>query len=554
MKRPGCGWLWASAIIVVTCCGWAVTATAQQASLTSVAVAKAGPALDDSLRDLQSQVRELNATVTELLGEMNRSRREAQELRREVQAEREEVASFKRELAEARQQAAAAAGAPADSAGIKNDPFEESTQAESLQPGQTSLSDRVSALDRRVGTLADDQQLLGAKVEDQYQTKVESGSKYRVRLSGIALLNIFGTRGSVDNLDLPMLARHPGPLDSSGSFGGTLRQSLVGLEVFGPALGGAKTSGDIQFDFFGGYPNTPDGVTAGLVRLRTARISLDWGHTSIVGGQDAPFFSPLSPSSLASLAYPALSAAGNLWVWTPQLRVEHRAALSESSTMVLQGGILDALTGEPPGYTYNRVSQAGERAHAPAYAARTAWTRAAFGHSLTVGAGAYYARQDWSLGRLLNAWAATADWDLPLGPWFSLSGEFYRGQAIGGLGAGGSRSVLFNGPAASPTTAVLGLNSEGGWAQLKFKPIERMEFNGVFGEDYPFASDLRRFRYSQSYLDASLGRNASGYVNVIYHARSNLLLSLEYRRLWTTETSGFKYTADHVNFGAGILF
>ena len=168
--------------------------------------------------------------------------------------------------------------------------------------------------------------------------------------------------------------------------------------------------------------------------------------------------------------------------------------------------------------------------------------------------GAYYARQDWGFTRAVDAWAGTADWELPLGRWLSLTGEFYRGRAIGGLGAATGRSVLFSGPLIDPRASVVGLNSAGGWSQLKFKPLEKVEFNGAFGEDYPFESDLGRFSQSQSYADPSIGRNASAFFNGIYHVRSNLLLSLEYRRLWTSENYGAKSTADHVNVGVGVLF
>src|SRR3954462_14223136 len=49
----------------------------------------------------------------------------------------------------------------------------------------------------------DDVSLLRAKVEEQQQTKVESASKYRVKLSGMILMNAFSTRGTVDLPDLP---------------------------------------------------------------------------------------------------------------------------------------------------------------------------------------------------------------------------------------------------------------------------------------------------------------------------------------------------------------
>ena len=48
--------------------------------------------------------------------------------------------------------------------------------------------------------------MMEGKINDQYQTKVESGSKYRLRLSGLVLLNLFENRGTVDNLDFPELA------------------------------------------------------------------------------------------------------------------------------------------------------------------------------------------------------------------------------------------------------------------------------------------------------------------------------------------------------------
>ena len=95
-------------------------------------------------------------------------------------------------------------------------------------------------------------------------------------------------------------------------------------------------------------PIISNGVNSGLVRLRTATMRFDWKNTDLVVGQDQLFFAPNSPTSFASLIVPALSYSGNLWAWTPQMRVEHRIALSEKSTFTLQGGILDSLTGEPP--------------------------------------------------------------------------------------------------------------------------------------------------------------------------------------------------------------
>jgi len=505
-------------------------ASSQQPPASNAAQANA-PA--DALHDLEAQIRELSSSLREMHAEMERSRAEAVELRQELQDTREQVSALKNEMSDSR------INAPTQT-------------VDSAIKGQGVGSGASQQVDQRIAKVEEEQQLLGAKIEDQYQTKVESGSKYRVKLSGMVLLNLFSSRGGADNLDLPTRAR--APMDTNASFGATIRQSILGLELFGPEIAGAKSRADIQSDFFGGLPNAPDGVTMGLLRLRTGGFRLDWERTSIVAGQYAPFFSPLSPTSLAAVAYPPFSYSGNLWTWTPQVEIEHRFSLSEASSLSLQGGILDPLTGEPPYNPFYRSASAGEKSGQPAYAARIAWTHGGSNRPLTVGVGGYYERQNWGFGRIVDGWAATADWSLPLGPWASLTGEFYRGRAIGGLGASSGVSVVFNGDPTNPQTSVLGLNATGGWAQLKLAPTERLEFNGAFGEDFPKYENLRQFPQAISYFSAGIGRNESAFLNSIYRVRSNLLLSLEYRRVWSSATLPSLATANHVNLGAAFLF
>jgi len=113
----------------------------------------------------------------------------------------------------------------------------------------------------RIDAIGQEQDLIAAKVDDHEQTKVASGSKYRVRLSGLVLVNVFGTHGSVDNLDLPLVALPSATTSTGGAFSASVRQSFLNLEVFGPKLGGANTLGDVSFDFFGGFPVTTQGVT-----------------------------------------------------------------------------------------------------------------------------------------------------------------------------------------------------------------------------------------------------------------------------------------------------
>jgi hypothetical protein len=487
--------------------------------------------LNDSVRELRQQIRELQAAVTEIRSEAQQYRAETTELRKELQAVRSVGGAVSPPTAEL------ATGTTAY--GPSAEP-----------PGD----DRDDQKMRHAATMDEEYQLLSGKVDEQYQTKIESASKYRMRLSGIVLLNLFSNVGTVDNTDIPSIAYDRPPAGSGGSFGGSLRQSQIGLEVFGPELAGAHTKADLQLDLGGGFPRALNGVNFGLLRLRTGTMRMDWAHTSIVAGQDGLFFSPNSPTSFASLAIPAFSYAGNMWSWVPQVRIEHRFALGENSNLLVQGGILDSQSGEPPVFEFYRTPQAGERSRQPAYATRVAWSRNLFGQPLRVGVAGYYGRQSYGFGRNVDAWSGMTDWDLPLGRQFSLSGKFYRGKGLGGLGGGIGRSVFFSGDPGSLYTQVRGLNSAGGWAQLKYRPATKIEFNGAFGEDAPYSADMRAFANPQAYGDPTLTKNQSGLVNVIYRPRSDLLFSAEFRHLKTFTSDNGTYNADHVNLMMGVLF
>ncbi len=496
------------------------------------------PSNQSMVHELESEVKELRAAMARMQGQMD-----------QLQGE---TAKLKADLRDTRSRLTAPDSDPLaslnPSPGYSNQPPARPQDSTAGEPSEQSQEeDKLSKME-------EDHELLKAKVNDQYQTKVESASKYRVRLSGIALFNVYTNRGGVENQDVPTWATGRGPSTSNGTFGATVRQSEIGLAVFGPELDGAKTSGEIQVDFFGGFPLASNGITQGELRMRTATVRMDWKNTSIIAGQDSLFFSPLSPTSFASLAEPALSYAGKLWAWAPQIRVEHRIQVSDTSAVILQAGILDPLTGELPRFQFFRAPQAGESSGQPALATRLAWTQNAFGRPLTVGVGGYYSKQNWGYSRKVNGWAGTADLNLPLGKWITFSGEFYRGRAIGGLGGGLGRSVLYNGVLTSRTTEVLGLDTIGGWGQIAFRPTERLEFNEGLGEDNPLAENFNYFNAPQSYIASSLTRNRGAFTNVIYHPRSNLVLSLEYRRLWSYYLASANQKANQVNLGIGVLF
>jgi len=498
----------------------------------------------DSVRELREQVRELQAAVDGMRSDWQRAHAETEQLRRELNEVRAGDAVLRNAVAKSETTGAeAAAGSSQDSSQnvLQND-----------APGNQEEDQKKS---EHAASLEEEYQLLSGKVDDQYQTKVESASKYRLRLSGIVLMNLVSNQGWVDNIDIPTLAGAKPPGDSGGSFGATLRQSEIGFEAFGPSVAGAKTRADLQLDLAGGFPSVPNGINSGLLRLRTGTMRMDWTNTSVVVGQDGIFFSPNSPTSFASLAVPALSYAGNLWSWVPQIRVEHRVVLGEESSLMFQGGILDPVSGEAPQGGFYRQAGPGELSRQPAYGTRIAWTHDVFGQPLRVGVGGFYSRQDYGFSRTVDGWAGMTDIDLPLSRQFSLSGKLYRGKGLGGLGGGIGRSALFSSSDLGlASTQVRGLNSVGGWAQLKYRPSNKLEFNAAFGMDNPYASDLKYFQYAQAYGDPTLARNQGSFVNMIYRPRSDLLFSAEYRHLTTYTITNGGNSAGHLNLMMGVLF
>src|ERR1022692_693783 len=213
-------------------------------------------------------------------------------LSRELQETRAELADSRRQIQELRQDLTE---------------LDRQLRANHSLGDQAPSTTEPSSAEPTVAAADQDTSFLAAKIAELHQDKVESQSRYLVKISGLFLFNSYVDGGNLDVQDLPSLAFPKIPGVPNGSFGATLRQTLLGIDVTGPKLFGAQSSASAEVDFGGGSPTTAFGVTAGLVRLRTAKFTLDWAHTSLNVGQDVLFFSPLSPTSYATLLEPALS-------------------------------------------------------------------------------------------------------------------------------------------------------------------------------------------------------------------------------------------------------
>jgi hypothetical protein len=455
----------------------------------------------------------------------------------QLERSQHEMEQLREELVQIRKQLAAAQSKP----------------GESSSPVSPADAKTTAAM---IEDLQEQQQTTAAQVKLHDQTKVESSSKYPLHVTGLVLFNAFINRGSVDNIDLPEAAlNNQNNTTGNGSAGATFRQTILGLQGYGPKIGGARTSANVDLDFFAGLAYSSYATSAGTVRMRTASINLDWTNDSVQAGFVGPLISPLSPTSYAMVAEPALAGAGNLWTWAPQLRYAHQIPFQSGRRLQFEFGLWD-----PPaaGYSTNelfRDPSPSEASKQPGYESRVSYGTLSGEHPFQIGLGGYYSRQSYPRNQSVDSWAATTDWRVPLGSRFEVSGEGYRGRALGGLGGGVYKDALFGIYTATGLNAYRGLNAIGGWTQLKAHFIQSLEANASIGLDDGFAEDFHEFIFPPTVTSTQLrARNKMVFGNLVFRPKTYLILSPEYRRIWTWPIYGAVNTADIFTLSAGYQF
>jgi hypothetical protein len=427
------------------------------------------------------------------------------------------------------------------------------------QPGSNPNTTTPAATQADVQEVRDRQAVDESQIATHEQTKVESESKYPVKITGLILLNGFVNTRGVDMPATPTVATA-----DSGSTGATLRQTVLGLDARGPHLFGASSSGDLRVDF-NGNPQSSTlaapytgfyGTNSTLLRIRTAHADLKWDHTAAFFSLDKPILNPDSPTSLAAVAEPPLSWSGNLWTWNPQVGVMQDVALGSSHALQLRAALIDVQDAPvspllPSGATI--VTPTGERSRWPGIEAHMSLhdSRDDGNH---FGVGGYFSSHLTPVDDRFDSWAATLDTRLHLPLRLEFTGSAYRGSALGGLGAGAFKDYVYHLGSISGEYHIYALDDVGGWAQLKEKVNERVEFNAAFGLDNVFAAQLRRYAVPNGTPYQNLARNRTYTGNVIYSPSAYLLFSFEYRHLESTPITGAANASDAIGIAAGYKF
>jgi hypothetical protein len=492
--------------------------------------------------------------IRQLTESMRRSQAQIEESQRQLNMLKQQLTVLTRQMDSSA--VPPPVGSSRNSSSVPSSPaLTAATTIEDLHERQTLQESQISTLD---------------------QIKIESESKYPIRLSGLLLFNGFVNTSAVDVPATPTMAQF-----GLGSSGATVSQTILGLDARGPHLFGAISHADISVDFDGtadssAYASSTGSSTATystltssnstFLRLRTAHASLQWARTEAFFSLDRPIISPDTPTSLTALASPALAWSGNLWSWNPQAGVTQNIGIGGAKNIQLQAALIDVgdapetawlayapTTATAPPTTAEQSPWPGGEAHVSLLAAKRSEGTDHFG------IGGYLAPHVSLGGEKFNSWASTADYRLLLPLRFQLTGSAYRGEALGGLGEGAYKDYVIRQDTDGTGTNGTGyyfrtLNDIGGWSEVKQKLSERLQFNAAFGIDEVFAHQLRRYAGPASSTYLNLARNRTYTGNVIYSPSAYLLFSIEYRYLQSSPVVGSTWGANVFGLGAAYKF
>ena len=99
----------------------------------------------------------------------------------------------------------------------------------------------AGALRTSVAQIQEETEILQAQVKQHDQSKVETASKFPVRINGALLVTTVLNSGNTDDVNLPIVALPGLQYNPQGSLSATASQTILGLDAAGPHLWGAKS-------------------------------------------------------------------------------------------------------------------------------------------------------------------------------------------------------------------------------------------------------------------------------------------------------------------------
>jgi hypothetical protein len=304
---------------------------------------------------------------------------------------------------------------------------------------------------------------------------------------------------------------------------------VIGLKLDGPRLvGGGKMTGAVYMDFFGGGTGLNQ-----TVRLRVSTLDATWKNTTLGLAFDKPVIAPREPDSLAQVGVSPLTAAGNLWLWQPQVRVEQRISLSEQAGLRAQFGIYQTSEGGT-GLSAEYPDLARAR---PGYQGRFEFWGQSGSRRIEIAPG-FHLSSTRVLGQSVPSRIFSIDWLIRPAARVDFTGTFFHGENTGVIGGLRQGVSVINGRAHA-------VGATGGWAQFTFRATQRASFHFYGGQEDDRNRDLDR---------GGIGKNQGYGANIMYRLGSNILTSFEASQVRTTYMGSGTRINPHYDLAVAYLF
>ena len=397
--------------------------------------------------------------------------------------------------------------------------------AQTVEQQLRAMQEEIRALRAEVNELKQQARavpIVQAQVAEFAQTKVESTTKFPVKIFGTIASNTFWNSNDTDWLDIPNIET----ASNGGSISSSMRQTRIGANIDGPHVGRFKSSGVMAMDFFGGISNFSTGQTMGIPRLLYAYMRLDGKKTAFEIGQDHMILAPRNPTSLTSMAFPALYRSGNLYLRAPQARLERQLISGSKGELRATVGILAPIGGDlnATSLQFAPPNLAGERSRKAAVQARVSWRAEPAGPyekpQWEFGASGHYSQEKYG-ATTAPSYVYSADGDATFGR-VGFGGEFFNGRNIDAFGGAVGQFA----------------KSRGGFAEARFAATPRLSLNSGIGTDRLYK--WRPFNPAQR-------NNTSAFWNAIYQFTPEFAGSLEYRHQRTGSAPSGKASNNHFN-------
>ena len=366
-----------------------------------------------------------------------------------------------------------------------------------------------------------------------FEPLTESGLKFQP-YGYLVLEGIYNTHGT----DYPMYTDYVRPKNAPNHGGKdhtatlSVNDSILGFNLFTPEnYYGWKFSGKFEFDLAGANANTTD--------FHVRHLYWNMEHESgwsILFGQTWHLWKMVSPSEIDGAW---MENTGYPYRRSPQIRVTKRWEWEDSSLEARVGIVKNG-----PGMGGDRDGNGTQDNEQSAWALfegalvydhDAAWDN---GRRWLVGVGGQYGRD------ASHRWDADkGDWDgendsynsdmimfagsIPLFEKFTLCGQIFAGENLGGVQAGVAQNIAFT----DPTRKGREIVTVGGFADLRYELNEKWSFAIGYGFDNPTVHSGELIDTHDDY--AGITYNDRSYIDAFYQWNENLHFGLEYAYLTT---------------------